>query len=191
MMNLQDIMVELSSYSVGCRIMDGYIIINITYDAEWSIIPPHNEKIEFAQKDGKTYYAAPIQEVSFDEVFNSIKETIDYNIDLQKKLDLYRLKVNELQEIFANENLDTLASISFEFGKKKDKRKYTKKKKPNAGMKTNTDDNAETTETIKNDVSDNVILQNENNEKINDGDMKAIIAKDNNKVDYMEELNKQ
>lgn len=129
MMNLQDIMVKLAEYSVGCRIMDGYFLINITYDSNWNVIPPENEKIEFAQKNGVSYYMAMINEVSFDEVFNSIRETIDYNVDLQKKVTLFKSKVDELQEIFAKEDLETLRTITFEYTpKKKEKRKYVKKK---------------------------------------------------------------
>ena len=127
MMNLQDIMVKLAEYSVGCRIMDGYFLINITYKENWNVIPPENDKIEFAQKNGVSYYMAMINEVSFEEVFNSIKETIDYNIDLQKKVNLFKAKVDELQEIFAKEDLETLRTITFEYNKKKEKRKYVKK----------------------------------------------------------------
>lgn len=131
-MNMQDIMVKLAEYSVGCRIMDGYFLINITYNENWNVIPPENEKIEFAQKNGVTYYMAMLNEVSFDEVFNSIKETIDYNIDLQKKVTLFKAKVDELQEIFAKEDLETLRTIQFSYGiekvKVKEKRKYARKK---------------------------------------------------------------
>lgn len=128
MMNLQDIMVKLAEYSVGCRIMDGYFLINITYNENWNVIPPENDKIEFAQKNGVSYYMAMINEVSFEEVFNSIKETIDYNIDLQKKVNLFKAKVDELQEIFAKEDLETLRTVTFEYNKKKEKRRYGRKK---------------------------------------------------------------
>lgn len=132
LMNLQDIMVKLAEYSVGCRIMDGYFLINITYKDNWNVIPPENDKIEFLQKNGVSYYMAKIDEVSFDEVFNSIKETIDYNIDLQKKVNLFKAKVDELQEIFAKEDLETLRTIRFIYGvektKTREKRKYVRKK---------------------------------------------------------------
>lgn len=125
-------MVKLAEYSVGCRIMDGYFLINITYNENWNVIPPENDKIEFAQKNGVTYYMAMLNDVSFDEVFNSIKETIDYNIDLQKKVTLFKAKVDELQEIFAKEDLETLRTIQFSYGiekvKAKEKRKYVRKK---------------------------------------------------------------
>lgn len=61
---------------------------------------------------------AMINEVSFDEVFNSIKETIDYNIDLQKKVNLFKAKVDELQEIFAKEDLKHLELFVLSMGLK-------------------------------------------------------------------------
>lgn len=192
-MNLQDIMLKLSAYSVGCRIMDGNFLINITYDEGWKVIPPENEKIEFAQKGKVTYYAAAINEVSFDDVFKSIKETIDYNVDLQRKVTLFKTKVDELQELFANESLERLRTISFIFDeKKKPKRKYVRKEKKND---INTSKKNEITETSNDDTSvedkktqsveetletDSIIYNEYKGEDITDNE---------NKVDYLEQLN--
>lgn len=198
-MNLQEAMVELSSYSVGCRIMDGYFLINITYDKQWSVIPPQNNQIEFAQKDNITYYAAPIQEVSFDEVFDSIKETIDYNIDLQKKVSLFKVKVDELQEIFAKEDIEVLRNLTFNFPKKKkEKRKYNRKNKDKeennernsevVDNKTDKTDNLSNTEdatdTVKKSVTDDKEIIFEEYQ----GDEEIVPL--NNKIDYVEELKK-
>lgn len=130
-MNLQDIMLKLSAYSVGCRIMDGNFLINITYDEGWKVIPPENEKIEFAQKGKVTYYAAAINEVSFDDVFKSIKETIDYNVDLQRKVTLFKAKVDELQELLLMKVLRNLGRLLLSLMKKRNLRgnMYVRKRK--------------------------------------------------------------
>lgn len=39
MLNLQDKMIELSDYNIGCKIEDGYYLINITYKDKWKVIP--------------------------------------------------------------------------------------------------------------------------------------------------------
>lgn len=204
MMNLQDIMVKLAEYSVGCRIMDGYFLINITYDDNWNVIPPENEKIEFAQKNGISYYMAMINDVSFEEVFNSIQETIDYNIDLQKKVNLFKAKVDELQELFAKEDLETLRTITFEYTpKKKEKRKYVKKKEKEKEI-TNSDMNEGKNETIDNKPSEVETIKEEKpivvetkdettKEEYNDG---VVYEEYNgeettqtvNKIDYIEQL---
>lgn len=207
MMNLQDIMVKLAEYSVGCRIMDGYFLINITYDCNWNVIPPENEKIEFAQKNGVSYYMAMINEVSFEEVFNSIKETIDYNIDLQKKVNLFKSKVDELQEIFAKEDLETLRTITFEYGpKKKEKRKYVKKKDKEEKKQSLVEDDTTAKETNiavieTKDIDSNIsevkveeVPKQDNTEEDYDGvtyeeyQGEETIIDTVNKVDYLEQL---
>jgi hypothetical protein len=207
MMNLQDIMVKLAEYSVGCRIMDGYFLINITYDGNWNVIPPENDKIEFAQKNGVSYYMAMINEVSFEEVFNSIKETIDYNIDLQKKVNLFKSKVDELQEIFAKEDLETLRTITFEYcPKKKEKRKYVKKKDKEEKKQSLVEDDTTAKETNiavieTKDIDSNIsevkveeIPKQDNTEEDYDGvtyeeyQGEETIIDTVNKVDYLEQL---
>lgn len=210
LMNLQDIMVKLAEYSVGCRIMDGYFLINITYKDNWNVIPPENDKIEFAQKNGVSYYMAMINEVSFDEVFNSIKETIDYNIDLQKKVNLFKDKVDELQEIFAKEDLETLRTIRFIYGiekaKTKEKRKYVRKKDKEEKKQSLIEDvttEKETNLTVieTKDVDPNIsevkmeeVPKQENNEEDYDGvtyeeyQGEETTSESINKVDYLEQL---
>lgn len=210
LMNLQDIMVKLAEYSVGCRIMDGYFLINITYKDNWNVIPPENDKIEFAQKNGVSYYMAMINEVSFDEVFNSIKETIDYNVDLQKKVNLFKAKVDELQEIFAKEDLETLRTIRFIYGveksKTKEKRKYVRKKDKEEKKQSLIEDattEKETNLTVieTKDVDPNIsevkmeeVPKQENTEEDYDGvtyeeyEGEETTSETVNKVDYLEQL---
>lgn len=204
-MNLQDILMKLSAYSVGCRIINGNFMINITYDEGWKVIPPENEKIEFEQRGNITYYAASINEVSFDDVFESIKETIDYNIDLQRKVTLYKAKVDELQEIFANESLDKLRTITFIFDeKKKPKRKYVRKNKKQDDLNVKIDNVDEQSEVTETDIHRNEEKvekpkvnieeqENVNADEINynEYDGEAIEDEEENKVDYLEQLRNQ
>lgn len=202
-MNLQDILMKLSAYSVGCRILNGNFLINIIYDDGWKVIPPENEKIEFEQRGNITYYAASLNEVSFDDVFESIKETIDYNIDLQRKVTLYKTKVDELQEIFANESLEKLRTITFIFDeKKKPKRKYIRKNKKQDDVNVKTDNVDEQSEITKTEIHQNEekiekpnvnIEEQENADEIeyNEYDGETIEDEEENKVDYLEQLRNQ
>ena len=206
-MNLQDILMKLQSYHVGCRVEDGNFLITLIYNDGWKIIPPENNKIDFGQEKDITYYAAAINEVSFDEVFMSIKETIDYNIDLQRKVTLYKAKVDELQEIFANESLEKLRTITFVFDeKKKPKRKYVRKNVKQCVDKNSDDD-------IKdNPIESETAIVNDRKEteselKIDNRDDEEYIGDDGigyqeytgedmpddeeNKVDYLEQLKNQ
>lgn len=195
-MNLQDMMMKLSAYSVGCQITNGNLIITIKYDDGWKVIPPENDKIEFARQEGVTYYAAAINEVPFDDVFKSIKETIDYNIDLQRKVMLFKSKVSELQELFASESLERLKTITFVFDeKKKPKRKYVRKaKKVEEETVTKEDANEEAKEedSSRNDVenaSDEAIETIDDGIEYHDYEGEDVIDDgEENKVDYMEQL---
>lgn len=123
-MNLQDKLIELAPYNVGCKIMDGYFLITIVFKPKWTIIDVEDPKIECGLQ-GDTYcYCAPVEGDYIDKVFEVIDETIQYNLDLQKKVELFQAKIKELQQIFAEQDLETLETIEFTF--KKPKRKYVK-----------------------------------------------------------------
>lgn len=158
MLNLQDKMIELASYNVGCKIENGYYLITIHYEDNWKIIPPENSLIECATHNGATYYCAPVSEVSFDEVFISINETIEYNMDLERKVVLFKEKVSELQTIFAEEELDVLRTITFKYKKSKRKNKQTKIDE--------TIVNDENEVTVKEDKCDEDIEDNNNENKL-------------------------
>ena len=73
---------------------------------------------------------------------NLINSTIDYNIDLELKLELFKETTQKLQELFANEKLEVLKTIQFKVTKKKEKtkteapKKEVKTKKKTTGKKT-------------------------------------------------------
>lgn len=121
-MTLQENLTELSSYNIDFRYYGNWILVGVEYDKGWQIIEPTNPLIEHMAKDGKYYYSAPMNEVNIDEVFDLIKETIEHNKDLQKKVELFQEKIEELQKIFAEQDYDTLLTLSFKYKKYKKKR---------------------------------------------------------------------
>lgn len=122
-MTMQDILLELSQYDVNCTITGDWFAIGLKFKQDWQVVEPTNPLIECVMHDGLQYYGAPLKDVSIEEVFNCIKETIEYNKDLERRIVLFREKVQELQEIFKNEDYNTLKTIEFKIKKKKDKKK--------------------------------------------------------------------
>lgn len=118
-MDLQSKMIELSEYSFGCRVIDGMFLVNIRFKDGWKVIPPEDDSIEFGDKTGITYYCSEVNNDKLEKIFTSINETIEYNKDLEKKLVLFRSKVAELQEVFAEEDLATLETITFKYKKRR------------------------------------------------------------------------
>lgn len=130
-MELQEHLMKLTDYNIGCKFAEGYFLINVVFDGNWSIIPPENPDIEYCQKENVHYYCAPLSNELIEEVFSSIYETIDYNIDLAKKVELFKERVSELQDVFSNETYDNLLNLKFVIENKdeKSKKKRGRKKK--------------------------------------------------------------
>ena len=91
----------------------------MTYKKSWQILKPLNELIEQRENDDRIYYCAPMNQVDADDVFVSIRDTINYNIDMEKKVELFQVKVNELQNIFSELDYEELVTIEFKYKKKK------------------------------------------------------------------------
>ena len=119
---------ELNGYNISFEIKQGYYHIALVYDDGWDVLIPDNENIYVENRNGFYHYIGSIDAISIDDLFNSIEETIAYNMDLQKKLILFKQKTQELQEIFSNEDYETLKNLKFTFEKEKVK-KTTKKTK--------------------------------------------------------------
>ena len=119
---------ELNGYDISFEIKQGYYHIALVYDDGWDVLIPDNENIYVENRNGVYHYIGSIDVISIDDLFNSIEETIAYNMDLQKKLILFKQKTQELQEIFSNEEYETLKNLKFTF-EKEEVKKTTKKTK--------------------------------------------------------------
>lgn len=119
---------ELSNYNIAFEIRQGYYHISIVYQNGWDIIVPENDYI-YLEKRGDTYhYIASTDSVNINDMFKAIEHTINYNKDLEKKLELFKEKTSELQELFSKETYEKLKTLEFVFPMQKKKTKKVKKK---------------------------------------------------------------
>ena len=182
---------ELSGYDIGFEIKQGYYHISIVFDENWDILEPDNESIYVEKRNGVYHYIAPADNVTIAEMFKTVDTTIDYNMDLQKKLLLFKKKTEELQEIFANETLEVLETIEFKYGLKKKeqpkKKRGRKPKKEEEESKNLTEElkEEEVTENKENEIQETETL-NEDNGYIDNED-EVVMAQDG----FFEELEKE
>lgn len=100
-------------------------------------------------KDGCTYYyVAPVdkEEECLTNVITTIEETIQYNRELQEKVELLNAKIAELSTIFAVRDIEELRTLEFTFKNKK-KKPQSKSKKTESKLKAveeKEEDNVET-----------------------------------------------
>ena len=182
---------ELSGYDIGFEIKQGYYHISIVFDEDWNILEPDNESIYVEKRNGVYHYIAPADNVTIAEMFKTVDTTIDYNMDLQKKLLLFKKKTEELQEIFANETLEVLETIEFKYGLKKKeqpkKKRGRKPKKEEEESKNLTEElkEEEVTENKENEIQETETL-NEDNGYIDNED-EVVMAQDG----FFEELERE
>ena len=118
-MTLQDSLKEFAPYNIDIKMIQGWLIVGMTYKKSWQILKPLNELIEQRENDDRIFYCASLNQVDADDVFSSIRDTINYNIDMEKKVELFQVKVNELQNIFSELDYEELVTVEFKYKKKK------------------------------------------------------------------------
>lgn len=143
MFDLENRLKKLSDYDVGFEIKQGYYHISIVFDKDWEVLLPDNENIYVENRNGVYHYIAPTDAVTIAEMFKTVDTTIEYNIDLQKKLLLFKKKTEELQEIFANETLEVLETIEFKYGLKKEEPQKKKRGRKPKKQEEKTENSAE------------------------------------------------
>ena len=147
-MTLQDSLKEFAPYNIDIKMMQGWLIVGMTYKKSWQILKPLNELIEQRENDDRIFYCAPLNQVDADDVFSSIRDTINYNIDMEKKVELFQVKVNELQNIFSELDYEELVTVEFKYKKKK---KANKKQSQKAIEEEITENTVEESDIIDND----------------------------------------
>lgn len=128
---------DLNQYGISFEIKQGYYHVALTFNDAWNVLVPENENIYLEERNGVHHYIAPIEDIKIDDIFDSINETIEYNNDLEKKLQLFREKTAELQELFSTETYDKLETIKFVFENKETEKKTTKRTKKTKEMEKN------------------------------------------------------
>ena len=156
--SLQDRIKAIEAFRPDITFKDGTFILKIKYKSGWTIIKPQDpERVAFAEdKNIKSlyWYVANIEDT--DMVFDVIEETINVNKEFEKKIELYKVKVQELKDLFlSNETYERLATLQFVIPGKT-KKKATKSTKttesvpseqPTTENSSNTEEAKEVTET--------------------------------------------
>ena len=94
-----------------------YYMVTLTFGKKWAVQMPkeqHEQKVMCAKinEDGTYCYMTEVQN-GLGIVFSSIDETIQYNEELEKKIELLKVKAEELKELFAAKNYDELTRLKF------------------------------------------------------------------------------
>ena len=166
-MNWEEKLNELSGYDIAFEVKQGYYHFSLKYPNNWNIIVSENDNIYVEQRNDVCHYIASTNNAKIDDIFKVINETIEYNTDLEKKLQLFKEKVAKLQELFSVETYQRLKTIEFVFPKqKKTVKKKTKQKEEiveNTPILENKEETTEiTTPTNDYDANEEIVVTAEN-----------------------------
>jgi hypothetical protein len=129
-MTLQERIKKNEVYFRGMEIVNNTAIIKVLYGEKWGAYPSPDEKIKVAKSDevpNEWFYYSDYTYTVIDEIFDLIEETIDMNLSAIERLGLFNQKMEELKELFANEPLSKLKTLTFHFEEEKPKRNKKKK----------------------------------------------------------------
>ena len=132
---LQDRIKAINSYFVGIESYNDALIIRVRYPERWGVYNSNDDTIKVVKSEeavNEYYYYGDVKDIDLDRIFDLIEETIQMNQDVIKKIELLKVKMNELKELFDTKTLDELNTLKFvtESPKAtKGRKKYTKKVK--------------------------------------------------------------
>lgn len=117
MSSIQKVLESLQPYVIGIRYVDTMAVIDVIFKEGWVV--PDSDKVKKAKGDeGLNYYMvfSDIEGVGIDDLLDYVSSTINFNLDREKKHELLKFKVKELQEIFKKNSLTKLTKLKFMFG---------------------------------------------------------------------------
>ena len=158
-MNIKERIERLGMYfhSMNVAAENNIIYVRVQFPKGWgcSELTEYNFNVKSVTDEipGYFYFFANM-EIGFDKIFDAIEFNIQFNEEAQAKVSLLREKIEELKDIFENEDIYVLRTLEFKY----------KKKKPKSikSQKTVTEESKEIVEP----VSETSILEENNSDKI-------------------------
>lgn len=156
-MGLNENLNKIMPYFKGIDVIDGKLIVKLDLEKGWFCYEKPDKFNAIRINDTTNSWAVMCDANSeqADEIFSFIEEIIQTNKSVKLKMDLLKVKMNELKELFAVTPFEDLINLKFTFTNNdnvKKKRKYTKRNKKNNEIETNTENNNEINENIENEL---------------------------------------
>jgi len=139
---LQDILEKNKDYFKCIEIKNGYLTMTISLKDKWGVFSTPDGKISVGKSPSNIpneyVYFGKYEEVTADEMFSLLEQTVKVNIEAELKYQLLNEKYDELKKVFATTPYEQLKSLYFAFSEPinvlkeelpKKKRKYVRKEK--------------------------------------------------------------
>lgn len=134
-MTLQERMTNMKPYFRGIEMYNEGLIVKVVMPERWKVYGSADERIKVAPSDtkmGEYYFYANSNDTTYDEMFDLVEEVIKVNEETALKLKLLKDKIEEMKELFADNEYSKLMTLKFvmqEEEKPKNKKRGGRKKK--------------------------------------------------------------
>ena len=118
----QDKINKYIQYFRGLDIKSNIIIIKVQFLEKWVTSEYKDETIKVAASEkipNEWFFYGNVTETTIDKIFDFVEETIKFNLDLEKKKDLFEKKKKELVNLFSQYDVEQLSDLKFVIGKRK------------------------------------------------------------------------
>lgn len=121
-MTIDELFLKYPRNIIGFRLNGNTKIIDFWFDVNWELeFLPQEEKDHYELVKVKTnkasthyYYTISSDKLQFIDLFTKLSSFIEYNLEIEKKKELFNSKLEELKLLFNDLPYDDLKKISFE-----------------------------------------------------------------------------
>jgi hypothetical protein len=155
-MDIKDRIEKIGKYFQDMNVASGnnIIYVHVMFPKGWGFSElteyDYNVKVVPDEIPGYFYFFTDLSN-GFERVFDAIDYNINFNEEAQIKVALLREKIEELKDIFENEDIDTIKTLEFKYKKKKTKQVKAKNNEP-----------SETSESLENNETSDTNNESEN-----------------------------
>lgn len=117
MSKIQERLEQLEPYVIGIRYLQKLPLIDVIFKDKWVV--PDSEIIKKEKGEGdKNYFMfySDKEGIGIDELLDYAETIINLNVEREKKNELLKVKVKELQKVFLERSLAELEQMEFSFG---------------------------------------------------------------------------
>lgn len=110
---------KINKYLYSVRILKNYVSFDLTFPSTWVMLKKVPEGVEILQNDNGdgskiTSFVCENNTQLINKLENIVDNIIKTNIEREEKERLFKSKVQELKNIFENENLESLKGLKFD-----------------------------------------------------------------------------
>jgi len=161
MSNIQERLDSLQPHIKGIRYVQGVQVVDAVFKNGWTIPESDVIKKDLIEEEGNYYVFYTEKEgVTFDDLLEYIEGIISINIEKEKKNELFKTKVKELQEIFKSNTLSKLKLFKVKFDEPDLMTSLNNINIDSDNVVNDIKEEVETTEEVEKEIKEEVVVEN-------------------------------